>query len=143
MNKKGTPSSPHRPGTMLLSVLVIVASGTSLISYFFVVSGLKSLPPEQEMVLNNLTGLDIGLTLFINAAVFIAAIGLFLLRRIALYAFLGAFCAGVVKFGWFALNEGSLSAIFTSGAGRGALFLGLLLAACIHVWRLERHGILD
>lgn len=144
MKGKDAPSPPsHRPGTRLLSVLVIVASGTSLMSYFSLVSGLRSLPPAQQMMLDNLTWLDIGLTFFINMAVFIGAISLFLLRRLAVYSFLAAFSAGVVKFGWFAFNEGSLTVIFTSGTGRGALFLGLLLAACVYAWRLDRKGVLS
>ncbi|MGR6034807.1 MAG: hypothetical protein ACU4EQ_02535 [Candidatus Nitrosoglobus sp.] len=142
MNVKQTPTE-RNPGVIFLSLLLAVASSTSLAGYFYTIAGFKKLPFEQQAMIDSLAWSDIGLTLFINIAVFIAALLLYLHRRLAFYFFFSAFVAALVKFGWAAFDEGSLGAIFSSEATAGILVLALLAAICAYTWRLDRSGVLN
>jgi hypothetical protein len=93
-------------------------------------------------MIDNLAWSDIGLTLFINIAVFVAALLLYLHRRLAFYFFLSAFIASLVRFGWAAFDKGSLGVAFSSESAGGLLILAVLIAVCAYTWRLSRSGTL-
>lgn len=143
MSGKQTHLEQRRPGTIFISFFLAIASGTALVSYLSTVTGVRNLPLEQQTMLETLTWSEIGVTLFINIAVLAAAFFLYLHRRLALYFFLGAIGASLGKFGLAAFNKGSLTAIFSSELGGGALILGVLVGACAYTWRLGRSGFLD
>lgn len=128
---------------MLLALLIMVTSSTSLISYFTLVSGVRDLSLDQQMIIDALSWVDVGLTFFINISVFAAGVWLFLLRRPALFSFLCALGASAAKLIWAALSEESLVAAFSSGRSSGLVIFGLLMAVCIYTWRLNRSGALS
>lgn len=143
MNSKQTHLEKRRPGTIFLSFFLAIASGTALVSYLTTVTGVRKLPLEQQMMLDSLAWPEIGLTLFVNAAVFMAALFLYMHRRLALYLFLGAIGGSLGKFGLAAFDKGSLSALFSSGLDGGVVLLGVLVGVCVYTWRLGRIGVLD
>lgn len=141
--KDATKVAPYRPGAMLLALLIMATSSTSLVSYFTLVSGIRDLSLEQQMIIDSLSSVDIGLTFFINISVFTAGVWLFLLRRPALFSFLCALGASAAKLIWAVFSGESPAAAFTSGLGGGLVFFGLLLAVCVYTWRLNRSGALS
>lgn len=141
--KDATKVAPHHPGAMLIALLIMVTSSTSLISYFTLVSGIRDLSLEQQMIIDSLSWVDIGLTFFINISVFTAGVWLFLLRRPALFSFLCALGASVAKLIWAAFSGESPAAAFSLERSSGLVIFGLLLAVCIYTWRLNRSGALS
>ncbi|BAW80887.1 hypothetical conserved protein [Candidatus Nitrosoglobus terrae] len=130
------------PGVIFLSLLLAVISGTSLLSYFYAIAGYGRFSNEQQVVIDSLPWTEIGLTFFVNITVFIAAILLYLHRKQSFYFFLGSFVAGFMRMGWAAFHEGSFKRIFSSESIGEAVVLSILLIICVHVWRLERSGVL-
>lgn len=143
MGMKDVKAAPEHPGAMLLAVFVMVTSSTSLISYLTLVSGVRDLPLEQQMMIDSLSRIDIGLTFFINISIFAAGVWLFLLRRAALPAFLCAFGASIAKLIWAIFSKGSLEAAFASGSAGRLVFIGALLVICIYTWKLNRSRVLS
>lgn len=139
MGTKKVKPVPQHAGTMLFAVFIIVTSGTSLASYFSTVAGFRDLPFEQQVLVDSLGWVEIGLTFFLNIAVFTGAVWLFLLRRAALHSFLCAFGASVVRFIWTAFSGKPV----TWGWGADLVFIGALLAICVYVWRLDRSEVLS
>ncbi len=139
MNTGNMKVAPQHAGTMLLALLVIVMSSTSLANYFTMIVGFRELSFEQQMVIDSLSWVEIGLTLFVNIAVFTGAVWLFLLRRAALHSFLSAFGASIAKFIWAAFSGES----FTWGSGGELMLIGFVLALCVYTWRLDRSGALS
>jgi hypothetical protein len=143
MSIKPTQADQRSPGVIFLSLFLAIASSTSLAGYLYAIAGFRKLPFEQQAIIDNLAWSDIGLTLFINIAIFVAALLLYLHRRIALYFFLSAFVASLVRLGWTAIDEGSLGSVFSSESTGGILILVLLIAVCVYTWRLDRSGVLN
>lgn len=142
MNVKQTQAEHRNPAVIFLSLFLAVVYSASLLNYFYVIAGYKHLSSEQQAELQSLPPLDIGLTLFINITILIAALLLFLHRRRALHFFLGAFVASFVRLGWAAFQEGSLERIFSSQSIVEIVVLGLLFLICVYTWRLIRSEVL-
>lgn len=132
-------ATPQHTGTMLLALLIAVASSTSLVSYFITVAGFRELPFAQQVVIDSLSWVEIGLTLFVNIAIFTGAVWLFLLRRAALHSFLSAFGASIAKFIWAAF-DGFSGEVFTWGSGGELMLIGFVLVLSVYTWRLDRSG---
>lgn len=145
MNETRIRLEQRHPMTIFLSIFLAIASGIALIGYLFTITGAKKLSLEQQLLIDTLAWPEVGLTLLINATIFIAALALYLHRRLALYFFLAAMIADLGKLLLIAFKKGSLAAVFSAGMGGEGLLLvlGILLGTCIYTWRLYRAGILD
>lgn len=145
MNETRIRLEQRHPITIFLSFFLAIASGISLIGYLFIITGTKNISLEQQSLIDTLAWPEIGLTLLINATIFIAALALYLHRRFALYFFLAAVAADLGKLLLIAFEKGSLAAVFSAGMGGEGLLLllGILLATCAYTWRLYRIGKLD
>ena len=127
----------------VITIFFFVSAIWTLLGFYLLVSGTASLTPAQKSYLESLTAIDYTFTLLLGLTNLIGAIALFLLRKAALYFFVGALALNGFMSVWHAISKGWLEALGGAGA-LGALFgLGIAVAVCLYVWKLAKSGVLS
>jgi hypothetical protein len=135
--------SKKRPGWVwAISIFFFLSAGWTLVSFFLINTGAVTGNAEQEAYFSSLTVVDYGLTILIALANLLAAVALFLLKKIAFYLFLTAFGANLLLTAWHTATKGWVAAI--GGAGLVGALIGwiLVIAVCIYSWRSIQRGVL-
>lgn len=126
----------------VISAFYVFSTAYTLLSFYLIWSGAITVSQPQRAYFAGLTVLDYLATIITGLLNLSGAIALFLLRRLALYLFLGGFSAGLVLSVAQALTLDWVAAL-PSGGLIGAI-LGWLIAIGIilYAWRLARAGVL-
>jgi hypothetical protein len=135
--------SRKRPGWVwAISVFFFLSAGWTLVSFFLINTGAVTPNALQEAYFSSLTGVDYGLTILIALANLLAAVALFLLRKIAFYLFLTAFGANLLLTAWHTVTKGWVAAMGAAGLIGALIGWILVIAVCIYSWRLIQRGVL-
>lgn len=126
----------------IISIFFFLSAGWTLLSFYLVYSGAIPLQPEQTAYFESLTPVDHGLTILLGLTNLGGAVALLLLRRAALYLFVGAFVLDTVMTIWHTLTKGWVAAIGGAGLVGMLIGYGLIVAVCIYVWKLKKSGVL-
>lgn len=105
-------------------------------------AGSVQLDAAQVAYFDSLTALDYVITVGIGVANFLAAIALFLLRRIAFYLFASALVGNILLTFWHVATKGWVAALGGVGLVGAVTGLGLLVVVCIYSRRLLERGVL-
>ena len=136
-----SPPTKKRPRWVwVISIYFFLSASFVLFSFYLIGTGAITL--DAAIYFSSLTGLDWGLTILIGSANLLAAIALFLLRKVAFYLFAAAFGTGLLLGVWHAATKGWVAAIGGPGLIGTLIGYALGLAVCVYSWRLIQRGVL-
>ncbi len=143
METNNSNSKKKRPVLVwVISIFYLFSFAWTTLSFFLIFSGVIPLPPEQEAYFNNLTTFDYGYTFLLMGINLAGAISLFLLRKIALYLFVGGLAISILSTIWHILTKGWLQAVGSAGLTGSLIGYVISIAICIYIWKLTNKGVL-
>ncbi len=126
----------------IISILIMISVGFTLLSLYFVGSGAIPIPAEADSHLSQMTMFDYSLAVFLALAQLYAAIAFLRLKKIAFYVFSSALAMNVLISFWHAIVKGLNVGTAQSGLIGTVIGWAIGLAICAYAWRLMKQGVL-
>ena len=112
------------------------------LSFYLILSGSISVAPEQATYLRNLSAFDWAITVLTTTLNLVAAVSLFLLRKIAFHLFAASLVLGFLQTLVHAITTNFVAALGGPGAIGILIGYAISIAVCTYAWRLKARGAL-
>jgi len=112
------------------------------LSFFLIFSGAISVTAEQAAYFRNLSVFDWATTALTSTLNLVAAVSLFLLRKIAFYLFAASLVLGFLQTLVHAITTNFVAALGGPGAIGVLIGYAISIAVCTYAWRLKTRGAL-
>ena len=138
-----TQPSAKRPKLVWVVFLFYLFSAAyTALSFFLIFSGAISVTTEQAAYFRNLSMLDWAITALTTTLNLVAAVSLFLLRKIAFYLFAASLVLGFLQTLVHAITTNFVAALGGPGAIGVLIGYAISIAVCTYAWRLKARGAL-
>ena len=136
---------PKRPiWVWVISIFILIGYGYSLVITYLVSSGvIVPLTLKERALFDSFNLFGHPLSFLTSLADILAAITLFLLRKVAFYLFSASFILYILTTAWQIQTEGWIAATPTSWVIGAFIGVGFYLALCLYSRNLIKKGILS
>jgi hypothetical protein len=137
-----TKNGNKRPALVwLVSFYLLLSTAWALLLFYLAYSGVISLQTTQKQYFDNLTSLDLFLTVLLGLCNLTGAVLIFLLRKSAFYVLAAALILNIFITIWHTISKGYAEAM----GGISWILIGLLipLGICLYCWWLKTKGTLS
>jgi len=133
--------SPNRPiGVWVFSAFYGFTALFAMVGWLVVLSDTIPLDSPEREYYQSLTALDYLITFLLAALTLMAALTLFLLRRVSAWLFTLSLILGLTHTGWHLSSKGLASTMDDSSLAGLFIQWALLAWACLYTWGLARKG---
>lgn len=142
MEKETVPVKKRTKWIWVISIFYFFSVGYTLLSFLLIYSGKIPLAPAQKVYFENLSILQLAVTLITGIANFSGAIFLFFLKRIAFYCFLTGLVISALQTIQQIIFSNWLHAIGGAGFVGFLIGYGIAVLVCVYCWRHIKKGLL-
>ncbi|MDA2934690.1 hypothetical protein MYX82_10160 [Acidobacteria bacterium AH-259-D05] len=129
-------------GVWLFSIFYVFSALFYALGWLMVLSNTVPLPSPEKEYYESLSAADYAVTFGIFAVTLVAAVSLFLLRKVAFVLFSACLIVGLLHTAWHFSMKG-LGSVMDGASLAGMITQWSILAwVCIYSWRLQKRGLL-